>query len=555
VRGFYVGLTVPRAAADHGRVRVLVTGGSGVVGEGAIRALLRRGHQVRLLARRAEGQAPGWPEGVEPWNGDVTRPSSIRGAARGCQAVIHLAGIVREEPPSRTYARVNVEGTRHVLAEAGRARVTRFVHVSSLGADRGRSPYHRSKLAAERLVRRRAGEWVIVRPGNVYGPGDGVMSWLLELQRSWPVLPVVAAGDQPFAPVWYEDLGEALAGVVDPRTASRRVLEIAGPDHTSVHDLLDRLARLTGRSPWRVRVPLAAAAVGLKVADALGLGLRVGASQLTMLDEGNVLPEGAVNALHELGVTPTGLDDGLRRLLEVVPEQLPSQGVGPLVRKVYTADAHRCTRTAIGVQRLGQRRLAQLLPLEADVPARLALGTTFSVNLPLRGVLAMRIVEMKPGRLTAATLDGHPLAGTVTFTFRELGPARVRLGIETTARAAGVLDGVALRAVGFLAQDATWREVLDRLVELSGGAAPAGIQETQDTLVGAQASAAEDGAARLAHDRVRRQRTVAVSSRRGRRRAAGTGSARRSPGGTGSGRTTGRTARRAAARTASRRSR
>jgi hypothetical protein len=287
-----------------------------------------------------------------------------------------------------------------------------------------------------------------------------------------------------------------------------------------------------------------------------------------------VLAEGQVNALEQLGIRGTPLDEGLRRLVDVVPEQLPSQGVGPLLRKVYAAEAHGCTRTALALQRKAQRNIGVLLPLEVGqekgAPARLEVGTTFSVSLPVRGILSMRVVEVQAGRFTAATTGGHPLAGTVSFTFRQAAPRRVRLAVEVTARAADVLDGLALGTVGFLLQDAAWRTVLDRLVEWSGGAAPAGIAESRETLEGERAAAAESRAARLAADRVRRTRAAQAGSpgaarltpvatrapgRRGPRRPGGTGSARRSPAGTGSARTTGRTARPAAARKVSRRSR
>ena len=99
-------------------MRILVTGGTGVVGEAAVRALVARGHAVRLLSRHAERDARAWPDGVEAHVGDVTRPESLAGAADGCDAVLHVVGIVDESPPELTFERVNVEGTRHVVAES-----------------------------------------------------------------------------------------------------------------------------------------------------------------------------------------------------------------------------------------------------------------------------------------------------------------------------------------------------------------------------------------------------------------------------------------------------
>src|SRR5690349_1074432 len=132
-------------------MKILVTGGTGVIGEGVIPELLKRNHAVRLLSRHADDDAKQWP-GVEPFEGDVTDASSLNGAADGCDAIVHIAGIAFEDPPKLTFQAVNVDGTRNILGEAKRAGVKRFVYVSSLGADIGESDYHKSKSEAERLV-------------------------------------------------------------------------------------------------------------------------------------------------------------------------------------------------------------------------------------------------------------------------------------------------------------------------------------------------------------------------------------------------------------------
>src|SRR5687767_5802340 len=118
-------------------MRVLVTGGTGVVGVGTVTALVREGHDVRLVSRNAERDARRWPNGVEAWRGDVAEPESIRGAADGCDAVVHLVAVVDEAPPDATFERVNVRGTRHIVREAERAGVSKLLFVSSLGCDRG----------------------------------------------------------------------------------------------------------------------------------------------------------------------------------------------------------------------------------------------------------------------------------------------------------------------------------------------------------------------------------------------------------------------------------
>ena len=498
-------------------MRILVTGGTGVVGEAAVRALLARGHTVRLLSRHAERDARAWPEGVEPHDGDVTRPETLRGAADGCDTVLHVVGIVDERPPELTFDGVNVAGTRNVVAEAERAGVPHLVYVSSLGADRGESPYHRSKRAGEEAVRGFRGRWVIARPGNVYGPGDEVVSLLLRMVRTLPAVPVVGGGDQPFQPAWADDVGQALAVACERDDLAGQALDLAGPERTSMNDLLDRFARLTGRTPVRVPVPEMLAGLGVRAASALGIDVPVNDSQLTMLAEGNVIDDPAGNALQRvLGVDPTPLDAGLRKLLDALPEQLPSEGVGALHRKRFWANILGSTLSAealfarfcAGFQRISPD--AVNLEAEPGTPtAMVACGETVTMALPLRGNVQVRVAELTETSITLQTVAGHPLAGAVRFTVAPHGD-RVLFEVELFDRAASTLDRVAMAVAGDRMQDATWHELVENVVAESGGRAADGVQSQREDLDGADAERVERWLAELAMTRKRAENTEAI---------------------------------------------
>ena len=492
-------------------MRVLVTGGTGVVGTGAVTALLANGHQVRLLSRHAERDARQWPTGVEPWPGEVSDAASIGGAADGCDALLHLVAIVDESPPDATFQRVNVDGTRHIVAEAARAGVRRLVYVSSLGADRGESPYHRSKLAGEEIVRGYAGDWLVIRPGNVYGPGDEQVSLLLRMVRTLPVVPVFGGGDQPFAPIWHEDLAAALARAVDRADLVARTLEIAGPDVTTQSDLLDRLQRLTDRSPLRVPLPEFVASAGMKAMGLAGLDAPLGESQLTMIREGNVLRDDAVNALESvLGVAPTPLDRGLALLADAQAEQTPREGVGALKRKRYWADIQRSRLGPDQLMEYLRTHFGEMMPgfvgvaVEPGTPETLDLDETLTLSLPLRGHVQVRVAELEDRRLTLVTLEGHPLAGAVRFITSYEGEA-VRFEISVYDRAANVVDMLLMRTLGDFMQNRTWESLAEAAIRASGGEAPAGVHHESDTLEGPDARSIEEWADALV---ARRKRAV-----------------------------------------------
>src|SRR6266702_3128005 len=108
---------------------ILVTGGTGFVGGHVVHALRADGKDVRCLVRerrRAE-RLESW--GCELVEGDVTNPASLRAAAAGCDAVVHLVAI--RQGRQEQFRRVMSQGTRDLLAAAKEAGVGRFVHMSA----------------------------------------------------------------------------------------------------------------------------------------------------------------------------------------------------------------------------------------------------------------------------------------------------------------------------------------------------------------------------------------------------------------------------------------
>lgn len=468
-------------------MRILVTGGTGVVGTSTVTELVRRGHSVVLLSRHAETDVGQWPSGVSARAGDVARPRSIRGAADGCDVVLHMVGVV-DESDEATFVGVNVDGTANVIAEAERSGTGRFVFLSSLGASRGTSEYHRSKREAEVIVRRFRGAWTICRPGNVYGPGDEQISLLLRMVRSpSPLVPTIGGGDEPIQPIWHEDLAAALATVVERPDLAKRELDIAGAELTSQKDLIERLSRITGRPVRGVPVPDFLATLGAKAISLVGWDVSFNAQQVTMLHEGSAIGAEGINALTQvLEIEPTPLDAGLRQLCDLQPEQLPSTGIGTLTRKRFRADIAGC-HDAAALFTLFRHHFNDVTPVFVEVapePSANDLideGESITLSLPMRGHVQVRVAELTDHEVTLLTLEGHPLAGAVRFSAAAFGDL-VRFQIDVFDRASNVLDLIAMRALGDRVQSHTWSQVVERVIALSGGVAPEGVQHESRSL-------------------------------------------------------------------------
>lgn len=484
-------------------MKLLVTGGTGVIGESTIAQLLASGHSVRLLSRHATRDVKQW-NGVEPFNGDVADAASIAGAAAGCDCVLHIAGIATEHPPERTFEAVNVGGTRNILAEAVDAGASRFVFVSSLGADTGESDYHKSKFAAERLVETSELQWTIVRPGGVFGPGDEVISTILKMVRALPAVPVIDSGDQEFQPIWHEDLAKCLAAVVERDDLARQIVEAAGPEITTMNDLLHRFATITGRSPVKVPIPMSLAQLTARLAS-MAVEIPIDETKLTMLREKNVAR--GRTAAEVLGISMTPLDTALRLLADELPESLPEDGVGQMEHKRFWAEINGSRHTPATLMTMLRDRVTEIMPIEfaaePDVPRRIDEGSTLTAALPLRGNIQVRVELAEPTHIVFATIEGHPLAGIVEFK-TEAASSGVRFSIDTYTRAANTLDWIAMKALGGRKQTANWEAVIERIIAASGGSSD-GVHEENEVLDDSAASAVSHRVASLIQERKRDQ--------------------------------------------------
>jgi nucleoside-diphosphate-sugar epimerase len=114
--------------------RTLVTGGAGYLGSVLVPALVASGRQVRVLDSLVHGVVPSFPDDTQLVRGDVRDASARAEALTGIDEVVHLAAVVGDPACAREpeLARaVNLEVTRDLVREAGRARVRRFVFAST----------------------------------------------------------------------------------------------------------------------------------------------------------------------------------------------------------------------------------------------------------------------------------------------------------------------------------------------------------------------------------------------------------------------------------------
>ena len=248
-------------------MRIAITGGTGFVGRNAAARL----DNPVIISRRT---------GI-----DVDDVDALAAAFEGCDAVIHAAGINREIG-TQTFQRVHVEGTRAVVEAAQRAGVKRIVMVSFLRARPNcGSGYHETKWAAEELIRGSGIPHTILKASMIYGRGDHMVDHVTRAVRSWPVFGTVGFGQRMVRPVPIADFVDVVLAAVDGRIADPTVA-VMGAEELSLSDAVRRVARVAGKRPLLVPLPVWAIKVLAQLTEWTMTVPLVAKAQARMLDEG-----------------------------------------------------------------------------------------------------------------------------------------------------------------------------------------------------------------------------------------------------------------------------
>jgi NADH dehydrogenase len=246
--------------------RVFVTGGSGFVGSAVIDELLSRNYTVNALSHRRSIKSEG--DAVRTVPGGLFDAAALGEGMRGCEAVIHLVGIIMEKPRHGiTFQRIHVEGTRSVVDAAVRNGIKRYVHMSALGTRPGAvSTYHRTKFAAEQYVRESGLEWTIVRPSFIHGPRGEFMQmeakWARFSAPPFLFMPYFGAGLMGFGgagrlqPVYVKDVARAFVDALANRKTIGEVYLLGGSEKVTWPQL-HRIAStaITGRPRRSFPIP------------------------------------------------------------------------------------------------------------------------------------------------------------------------------------------------------------------------------------------------------------------------------------------------------------
>ena len=293
-------------------MKVMVAGGSGLVGSAIAEALVRAGHDVTVMSR--SGRAHG---GMAAVKGDVTRPETLPEAVSGFEVVVDAVQFPNSpvENPKKgyTFEAVDYRGTCNLVDAARSAGVRQFIDISGAGAaPDGKFHWLRYKWEEEQHVAASGVPYTAFRPTWVFAPGDKSLNRFLGFGRFLPFIPVIGNGKTATNILALDDLAAHVVAAVGNEAALGRVFEIGGPDVLTMDEIIRTALDVQGRRRFLLHQPKALMKTVASIVQHLpGRPLTPDAIDFITMDA--TADNSALTATFGLPLTP--LREGLARYL------------------------------------------------------------------------------------------------------------------------------------------------------------------------------------------------------------------------------------------------
>ncbi|MBI5376429.1 MAG: complex I NDUFA9 subunit family protein [Candidatus Schekmanbacteria bacterium] len=267
---------------------IFITGATGYVGKSILKAGIEKGYSFKCLVRNPANEISLWKfPRCEFANGDITNNEELPEKMSDCSAVIHLVGIIAETDTA-SFEDIHYRGTKNIVDAAKSAGITRFIHMSALGArENGKTAYHISKWKAEEYVRMSGLNYTIFKPSVIFGKEDNFINLFIKIIKLSPVIPAIGSGS--LEPIWVEDVAACFISALQNPLTEMKTIELGGGKvyrHPELIKLICKsfnLRRIVFQMPHLLAK---LAAIFSEIAITGGLLTR---DQLIMLNESNIV--------------------------------------------------------------------------------------------------------------------------------------------------------------------------------------------------------------------------------------------------------------------------
>ena len=292
-------------------MNVLVTGATGFVGSALLPALVDAGHAVTAMTRDADRFDP--PAGVSVVEADLLEPASLDGAFADVDAAYYLVHSLGSGP---SYAERDRLAARNFVAAAEDAGVSRVVYLGGLGETGDDLSEHlRSRREVEAVLASGEFDLTTLRAAVIVGAGSASFRMVHQLASRLPVMVTPRWVRTACQPIAIDDVVAYLVGVLEVPETADETYEIGGPEVLTYESMLRRTARLVGRRPVIVPVPVLTPALSVYWVDLVtDVPARVAHPLVYGLKNPVVVTDDRIRDLVSVELTP--FDDAVAAALE-----------------------------------------------------------------------------------------------------------------------------------------------------------------------------------------------------------------------------------------------
>ena len=235
-------------------MKCLVTGAVGFIGDALVKRLVKEGYEVIGLIHKAKPK--NYEKNSEYVEGDITEIDSIKPFVKNADFVFHCAAMVKDYGPKEIFYKVNLEGTKNLVKASEEFGIKKFIFLSHIRhkSEKSVSYYSETKALAEQYLlekfKQNGFPAIIIRPGNVYGPG--ATTWVLRPLKSIQKnrIFLVDHGNGIFLHTYIDNLLDAIIAALNEPKALGETIDITdGDNNTTWREYFNTIAKIAGKPP------------------------------------------------------------------------------------------------------------------------------------------------------------------------------------------------------------------------------------------------------------------------------------------------------------------
>ncbi len=230
--------------------KIAILGGTGFVGGHLASRLAKEKHSIRLITRQREAHRDCLVlPNTEVISANVYQQNELNAAVQGCDAVVHLVGILNENGNNgEGFKKAHVELTDKLIEACKANNIKHVLFMSALNADMPNPPsfYLKSKAEALRKIHGSGLNVTSFKPSVIFGEDDSFFNRFAQLLGLMPFIFPLACPNSRLAPVWIDDVVTAMAKTLLNKAHYGKSYSLCGPKVYTLQQIVETTARMMG---------------------------------------------------------------------------------------------------------------------------------------------------------------------------------------------------------------------------------------------------------------------------------------------------------------------